>query len=287
MPTPTLSAADWSQLEHYSDNLLLPADRAAVEARLATDAALRVALAEHQAVVSAIRADGRAAVRQRLSQLESDLRNAPSTTATTVVAAPAEAAPAQAAPAPHLPAASAAAPAAMRVSWVAHWRTVAAAALVVAGGVGTWAVLRPSNSQALADRYVVADPGLPVLMSQPGAATRPLLNQAMNAYKLRDPATALAAWDALPAGAVGADTLLFYRGLFQLQLHHNEAAAAALVRVRRLPASAFRERADYYFAVALWAQGRTPEAQAAFEQLLTVPGHPYAAAARTALEQLH
>ncbi len=280
MPTPTLSAADWSQLEHYSDNLLLPAARAALEARLATDAALRTALAEHQAVVRAIRADGRAALRQRLSQLESALRDVPSTAATTVVAAPAEAA-------AHLPAAAAAAPPAMRVSWVARWRTVAAAALVVAGGVGTWAVLRYPDSQALADRYVVADPGLPVLMSQPGAATRPLLNQAMNAYKLRDPATALAAWDALPAGTVGADTLLFYRGLFQLQLHHNEAAETALLRVRRLPASAFRERADYYFAVALWAQGRTPEAQAAFEQLLTVPGHPYAAAARTALEQLH
>lgn len=261
MTNSSLTPADWSLLEAYAAHALPPAARAAVEARLATDPGFRAALAEHHALVAGIRADGRATLRQRLGRVEEELAR------------------------PVAPLRTAVNPPQLRVSWSARWGRLATAAVVVlAAGAGLWA-LRP-DAQAQASRYGVPEPGLPVLMGGGGSGRRLLVNQAMNAYKLGDVAGALSAWDAVPAGTIGADTLLYFRGIFQLRLHQNAAAEAAMVRLQRLPVTAFRERADYYFALALWAQDRPDEARAAFERLATSPGHSFSADARLALQQL-
>lgn len=263
-----LTDAEWATLEAYADDSLPAEDRSAVEARLAADPSFQAALAEHQLLVAGIRSYGRAALRDRLRRVAAELRESEAAQ----VPAPA--------PAPRsVPV--------MRVSWVRRWRPLAAAAaLVLAGGLGTWLLLRQPGYQATADRFAVADPGLPVLMAPSRGATQKLIDEAMNAYKLNDAATALQTWNALPAGAVGPDTLLYYRGIFQLRTHQNAQAEAAMRRLQALPSTAFRERADYYFAVALWAQGRIDEARTAFERLTAIDGHPYAADARRALEQL-
>ncbi len=260
-----LTPADWSQLEAYAADTLPAAARAAVEARLATDPTYRAALAQHHALVAGIRADGRAALRQRLSKVEAEITSTITATSTPNASA--------------IPA--------MRVSWSSRWGRLAAAAIfLLAAGLGMWSLQTRTGAQAQADRYGVADPGLPVLMGATGPGRRPLVNQAMNAYKLGDIAGALAAWVALPAGAVGADTLLYYRGIFQLRLHQNAAAEAAMAHLQQLPATAFRARADYYFALALWAQNRPAEARAAFERLAATPNHPFRDDARLALHQL-
>ena len=264
----SLTPADWSQLEAYDDGTLAPAARAAVETRLAADPAFRVALAEHHALVAGIRADGRAGLRQRLGRVEAEMKSTPAASPASAVARP-ESAPG------------------MRVSWSARWgRLAAAAALVLAAGLGTWALRTGSGAQSRADRFGTPEPGLPVLMDAAGPGRRALVNQAMNDYKLGNVASALSAWETLPAGAVGADTLRYFRGIFQLRLHQNAAAEAAMAHLRQLPTSAFRERAEYYFALALWAQDRPAEARAAFEHLATTPGHPFRADARRALQEL-
>lgn len=264
MPDSFLSPADWDQLEAYAAGTLTPADRAATEARLAAEPAFRQALAEHRALIAGLRAAGQAELRHRLARVETELAAVPPVQATAPASVPAPA---------------------LRVSWRSHWgRMAAAAAVVLAAGLGTWALLRDSSAQALADRYGTPDPGLPVLMA--GPVRRPLVNQAMNAHKTGDAAGALRAWEALPAGTVGADTVLYYRGIFQLRLHQNAAAAATLQRLRQVPTTAFRERAEYYFALALWAQGRNAEARWAFARLVAPPGHPFRADAQLALEQL-
>jgi hypothetical protein len=268
MSISSLTAADWSELEQYDDHTLSPAEQAAAEARLATEVAFRAGLTEHQMLVAGVRLQGREALRQRLRRLETSLRAAESDSTdvprTNDVNTPVS-------------------PPQMRISWSRQWRLLAAAAVLLAGGFGTWTLFRGPDYQSIAAQHTMRDPGLPVLM---GPSARPQIDKAMNAYKLRKPDEALAQWDALPVGAVGIDTLQFYRGVFLLELQQGVAAAEALARVRQLPTSVFRERADYYFAVSLWSQGRTAEAQVAFEHLLTVPGHPYADAARVALEQL-
>jgi hypothetical protein len=268
MSISSLTAADWSELEQYDDHTLSPAAQASTEARLATDVAFRAGLIEHQTLVASVRLQGREALRQRLRRLETSLRAAELDTAEIL---------------PDKEADTMIAPPQMHVSWARQWRRLAAASVLLAGGFGTWTLLRSPDYQSIAAQHMMRDPGLPVLM---GPSARPQIDKAMNAYKLHKPDEALAQWDALPVDAVGQDTLQFYRGVFLLELRQGAAAAEALARVRQLPASAFRERADYYFAVSLWSQGRTAEAQVAFEHLLTVPGHPYADAARAALEQL-
>jgi hypothetical protein len=249
-----LSDADWLLLEQFADGQMGPADQAAFDARLLTDLPLREALAHHQSIVAGIRAEGRAALRQRLQRLDAAL-------------GPPSQAP-------------------MRLSRQARWgRLAAAATVVLAAGLGV-ALLRPTGTQELVARYGVPDPGLPVLMSEEIPPTRALINQAMNAYKLGDYPTALATWRQLPAGAVGKDTMLYYTGIFQLSDEQSDEAAAVLAEVRKLPASAFRLRADYYFALSLWGQGRTQEAREALARLASQTNHPYADAARQTLPHL-
>ncbi len=265
----SLTPADWSLLEAYADDSLPPTERPAVEARLAADDAFRAALAAHHALVAGIRAEGRAALRRRLSRVESEFQ-----------------ATAEAANEPTKTSAAARAVPIMRVSWSARMTRLAmAAALVLATGLGWW-TMRTGGAQAAADRFGVPEPGLPVLMGGGGSTTNPLINQAMNAYKLGNAADALRAWSQLPAGAIGKDTALYFRGIFQLKLHQNADAEAAMAHLRQLPTTAFRERADYYYAIALWAQDRPEEARAAFERLAQQPGHPFSVDARTALGQL-
>jgi TolA-binding protein len=260
-----LTAADWEEIEHYADGTLSATESAAIEARIASDAALQAALAEHRALVAGIRADGRETLRRRLQRLNDEMGPPQEVAAREAVA--------EAAPVPPL-----------RVSWRAQWgRVAAAASLAAVLGVGALVMLRRPDPQALAMRYGLPDPGLPVLMGSEGPASRKMVNQAMNAYKLGEYETALAMWQQLPNSSIGADTLLYYTGIFQYNAEQPAEAAIALARVQAMPASAFKERADYYFALALWAQGRNQEAQEVFARLIAQGNHPYADAAREAM----
>lgn len=249
----TLSPHDRQQLELYADGELPAAEQAAFESRLAAEPALQAALRQHRTLVAGIRAAGRAELRQRLTRLRDERR------ATTAAAAPPMSV--------------------MRWRWS---QLAAAAALVLATGLGGWLVLRGPDRYAAVEQYGIADPGLPVLMSG-SPSERPRLNQAMNAYKLGDYPTALAFWNQLPTDQIGPDTLHYYRGIFLLRLRRPAEAAAELALVRTQRQSALRARADYYHALALWAAGRVNDARQAFAGLADHRAHPFAGAAREAL----
>lgn len=105
----------------------------------------------------------------------------------------------------------------------------------------------------------------------------------MNAYKLADYRQALALWEKLPANSVGPDTLTYYRGIFLLRAHRPTDAARELARVRQSQASALKDRAEYYEALALWAGNQPEAARQLFARLAARADHPFAQAARDVL----
>lgn len=252
----TLSPHDQQLLEQYADGSLPETEKRLVEQRLMTEPALQIALREHQQLIAGIRAAGRAELRRQLRELRTE------NPATSVAPVPV-----------------------VRLT-ARRWPQLAAAAgLVLATGLTALLLLRGPNRIAAVEQYGVADPGLPVLMSS-APLDRPGLNQAMNAYKLGDYQAALAAWNHLPTDQIGHDTLHYYRGIFLLRLHRPAEAAAELAQVRLQRQSALRERADYYHALALWADGQVVGARAAFEQLASQQTHPFADPARKVLPQV-
>jgi tetratricopeptide (TPR) repeat protein len=163
-----------------------------------------------------------------------------------------------------------------------RWGTVFTVIVVVL--LGLWFVLRPaggSGSRNWAD-YYVADPGLPQ------AATldehRPLLAQAMEQYRQGHYPAALHALRRVPTDNLGADTLLYYNGVFLLSGGDGSAARPYLRRVVQQPGTSLARKARYHLAVAYWAARQWPEARAAFREVALDSLNPYRQAAQKVLK---
>ncbi len=266
---------DETLMDAYVTGTLPPAEAQQLTDRLAQDPEARAQVAEHEAAVRTIRTAGRLAVRARLRRLEEELtqRQAPTGTRGGVGG-------------------TAAVPQ-LTVSWRRRWVSAlaTAAVVVVAASLGVFWRLQPGlflDRPALVERYALPEPGLPVLMSESeepadGAARRKPFSQAMNAYRLGRYPEALAAWERLPVDQVSPDTLNYYRGIFLLRMRRARAASEALATVQRQAGSALRARAEYYLALAQWADNRPDEARRAFARLAAQPTHPFAHAAHDLL----
>ncbi|MFC5269750.1 hypothetical protein [Adhaeribacter terreus] len=140
----------------------------------------------------------------------------------------------------------------------------ASVAAVLGAGIFLWnqQSKQANNWQAA----FIDDPGLPVLMSNNKSA----YNQAMNFYRQGQFKEAL---NSLPTTT--SDTTTFYRGIFWLKLQNSDSAFRYLDPVRNQSTSAFKHKADYYSAMALWQAGKKPEAKAAFKKMAANEQHPF------------
>ena len=140
-----------------------------------------------------------------------------------------------------------------------------AASMVVLLGAGVFLWNNQRKKGNWQDAFI-DDPGLPVLMS----SRKDAYNQAMNFYRQGSYQEAL---NALPAKT--SDTANYYRGIFWLKLQKPETAFRYLSPVSKQSTSAFKQKAEYYSAMALWQNGRKTEAKTAFEAIAKNQDHPF------------
>src|SRR5688572_13969967 len=148
------------------------------------------------------------------------------------------------------------------ISW--NWAIAASVAAIITAGGLFWNpfAAKEENWQAA----FVEDPGLPVLM---GHSENSKLSDAMNLYRQGQYSEAL---QALPTST--SDTVAYYRGIFWLKLQKPDSAVSYLDQIRKQNNSAFKQKAEYYTAMALWQGGRGAEAKPIFEQISKSKDHP-------------
>jgi hypothetical protein len=149
------------------------------------------------------------------------------------------------------------------ISW--NWAIAASIAAIVTAGGLFWNpfAAKKVNWQAA----FVEDPGLPVLMGHSELAK---LSEAMNLYRQGQYSEAL---NTLPATT--SDTVAYYRGIFWLKLQKPDSAISYLEQIRKQHNSAYKQKADYYTAMALWQGGRGAEAKPIFKQISKTTDHPF------------
>ncbi|UOQ54096.1 tetratricopeptide repeat protein [Hymenobacter cellulosivorans] len=161
-----------------------------------------------------------------------------------------------------------------------RWGTVFT--VLVAVLLGLWFLLRPGGGTDTSwSTYYVADPGLPPSATED--EHRPLLGQAMEQYRQGHYPAALHALRRVPTDNLGADTMLYYNGVFLLSQGDGSAARPYLRRVIQQPGSALVRKARYHLAVAHWAAKQWPEARAAFREVASDSLNPYRRAAQKVL----
>ncbi|MBK0402371.1 hypothetical protein I5M27_05205 [Adhaeribacter sp. BT258] len=150
-----------------------------------------------------------------------------------------------------------------------------AASVAAIFGAGIFMWNQQNKKENNWEAALINDPGLPVLMSNNKSA----YNQAMNFYRQGQFKNAL---NSLPANTT--DTTAYYRGIFWLKLQNSDSAFYYLDPIRKQSASAFRQKADYYSAMALWQAGKKEEAQAVFQKMAANEEHPFQEASVEILE---
>ncbi len=149
------------------------------------------------------------------------------------------------------------------------WAWAAAASIALLLSIGGWHFLRESDSlPKLAERYAVHESPLPVFMSA-GRQPQVIMDEAMQAYGMRDYSTAITTLDQLPR----TDTTLFFIGLAQMQLEQD--ATAAFEAVVDQPASSFRNKALYHLMLSAMSVNNSSEAQRLWKEQLAAKDHPY------------
>ncbi|MDX5442704.1 MAG: hypothetical protein LPJ89_02850, partial [Hymenobacteraceae bacterium] len=119
--------------------------------------------------------------------------------------------------------------------------------------------------------YFIEDPGLPVFMGEYNLTERA---EAMNRYRTGNTQEALQIWRSIPADAIGADTLDYYKGIFLLRLGQADSATYYLKPLIKSN-SAYAGRAAYYTAMAYWQQQNLEQAQKIFSEMASDTNHPY------------
>ncbi|TGE26675.1 tetratricopeptide repeat protein [Hymenobacter metallicola] len=163
-----------------------------------------------------------------------------------------------------------------------RWGTIFTVAVVLL--LGLWLLLRPGgrHSGTSWQDYYVADPGLP--QSATLDEHRPLLAEAMEQYREGHYPAALHALRRVPTDNLGADTMLYYNGIFLLSQGDGRAARPYLRRVIQQPGTALSRKARYHLAVAHWAAKQWPEARTAFREVASDSLNPYRQAAQQVLQ---
>ena len=125
---------------------------------------------------------------------------------------------------------------------------------------------RRSNSQLLAQKYYVQDPGLPVFMS---ANSNIQLDRAMQLYQDKNYAEAIN----LLSGLRKNDTTEYYIGLCDFNLRKD--AIQDFDAVYKDKQSVYSDKAGYYEALALLDENKITQARTLIETLCQNKQHPF------------
>jgi len=149
---------------------------------------------------------------------------------------------------------------------------IAATLTVILMSTGYWLYQSNFSEQAIAYKYYVEDPGLPVLMS---FGSNKAFDEAMNHYKLGQYQDSFSAMENLLTSDTSNDTLLYYSGVNLLKLDKPQEAVPFFRKVMSDPESEFFYDAQYRLAFCLLLEGNRSEAEQIFSEIIIDTNIPY------------
>jgi hypothetical protein len=249
----------FDDLERFADGQMVPAEQEAFELRLEQDDALAEAYAAYEQLTADLRwAAGHDTLRLRLQALDERMnqRGNALERAQRLVQR-------------------------QQRRWVVL--TALGSVLAVAGLAG-WYFNRPSPARPARnwETYYQVDPGPAVTTGL--LHNRPLFSEALDQYQAGHYPAALHSLSRISAASVGADTLLYLRGLILLRQGQGTAAQLYLRRVAEGngPGELAR-RARYQLGMAYWQAQALPQALATLRAVAADSLSPYRASARRAV----
>ena len=249
----------FDELERFADGQMSPAEQEAFELRLEQDEALAEAHAAYEQLTADLRwAAGHDTLRLRLQALDERMNERGT--------------------------------ALDRAQHLAQRRQrrlgvlAAVAGLLLAAGAAYWYFGRPSPAHPARswEAYYQPDPGPAVTTTL--LSTNPLFAEALDQYQSGHYPAALHSLGRVSGTSVGADTLLYLRGLVLLRQGQGNAAQLYL---RRVPAEGgpgeLARRARYHLGMAYWQAQELAPARTELRAVAADSLNPYRAAARRAL----
>lgn len=251
----------FDELERFADGQMSPAEQDAFELRLEQDEALADAHAAYEQLTADLRwAAGHDTLRQRLQALDDRMNERGTALARAHQLAQ------------------------RRQRRWAVWGTVGAV-LLLAAAVAAWVLSRPTPARPTRnwEAYYQPDPGPAVTTGL--LHSRPLLAEALDQYQSGHYPAALHSLGRVGPTNVGADTLLYLRGLMLLRQGQGNAAQLYLRRVSD-DSAADRElarRARYHLGMAYWQAQELGPALVTLRAVAADSLSPYRASARRAV----
>lgn len=217
------------ELERFADGQMSPTEQEAFELRLEQDEALADAHAAYEQLTADLRwAAGHDTLRLRLQALDERMNQRGNALARTKTLAQQR-----------------------QRRWTLL--SIAGAVLLVMAGAAAWYFSRPDPARPARnwDAYYQPDPGPAVTTVL--LHSRPLLSEALDQYQAGHYPAALHSLGRVSPASVGADTLLYLRGLILLREGQGNAAQLYLRRVvEEGGTSELARRAKYHLGMAYW-----------------------------------
>ncbi|MDB5233364.1 MAG: hypothetical protein JWR44_357 [Hymenobacter sp.] len=250
----------FDELERFADGQMAPAEQEAFELRLEQDEALADAHAAYEQLTADLRwAAGHDTLRLRLQALDERMNQRGDALARAERLA-------------------------LRRRRLWTVLGILGAVLLVAAGVAAFYFTRPSVARPARswEAYYQPDPGPAVTTGL--LHTRPLLAEALDQYQSGHYPAALHSLGRVSPANVGADTLLYLRGLMLLRQGQGSAAQLYLRRVSEAGgAGELTRRARYHLGMAQWQAQEWPLALATLRTVATDSLNPYRASAQRAV----
>lgn len=250
----------FDELERFADGQMAPDEQEAFELRLEQDEALADAHAAYEQLTADLRwAAGHDTLRLRLQSLDNRMNERGDALARTERLSQ------------------------RRQRTLATLGILGVVVLLLAAGAA-WYFMRPSPARPARnwDAYYQPDPGPAVTTGL--LHSRPLLAEALDQYQSGHYPAALHSLGRISPTSVGADTLLYLRGLILLREGQGNAAQLYFRRVGETgDTSVLARRARYHLGMAYWQAQELAPALAALREVAADSLNPYRASAQRAL----